>query len=68
MDIGGHGVDMRWTLVDIGWTCGGHWWTLGGHAVDIGGHAVDMRWTLVDMLKSAARSAQELMNAHILDG
>ena len=27
VDIGGHGVDMRWTLLDMGWTCGGHWWT-----------------------------------------
>ena len=35
LDIEGHGVDMRWTLMDI--------------SVDIGGHWVDMRWSLMDM-------------------
>ena len=42
MAIGGHWVDMVWTLVDMRWT-------LGGHAADIGGHEVYLRWTLEDM-------------------
>ena len=32
VDIGGHGLDMRWTWVKVGWT-----------RVDIAGHGVDMR-------------------------